>query len=132
MRWRLLSFKCLLGSMVLQWDTNGKPLFLHINSKWLFTSIALLFSSCNFGTIPETAMIFSFFFQDILKSIIELAIWLAVRSVLRLLKPSWSVICCGIMSRVVGLTWSYIQLTFAVVNGRTLTVPLCLFFSVRR
>ena len=60
-----------------QWfhrDINGKPLCLHINSKRLFTSVALLFTSSNLGTIPETAIIFSFFFKDILKTIIDLAI----------------------------------------------------------
>ena len=33
---------------------------------------------------------------------------------------------------IVGLTWSSIQLNFAVVNGRTLTIPLCLIFFLRK
>ena len=71
--------------MVSQYDIHDKPLCLHINSKQLSTSDTLLFSSCSLDTIPEIAIIFSFFFKNILKSIIDLAIWLAVRSVLRLL-----------------------------------------------
>ena len=33
---------------------------------------------------------------------------------------------------IVGLTWSSIQLNFAVVNGRTLTISLCLIFFLRK
>ena len=51
--------------MVSQWDIYGK-LCLHFNSKRLFTFAALLFSSSSLGTIPETAIIFPFFFKGIL------------------------------------------------------------------
>ena len=134
--------------LVWQWDINCKPLCLHINSKQVFTSVALLFSSSSLDTIPETAFIFLFFLKDTLKLIIDLAIWLDVHSVLRSLVPTWSIIwdkvlksaqnfhkfyfvhswilspiCSGFMSRIVCLTWSCIQLTFAVVNSHTLTIP---------
>ena len=127
MRQRLLSWKCLLVSMVSQWDIYGKPLCLHINFK-RFTYVVLLFSSSSLCNISETAIIFLFFLKDIRKPIIDLAIWLDVRSVLRSLVPTWSITYSGFMSQIVGLTWSCIQLTFAVLNGPTLTVPLCLIF----
>ena len=66
--------RCLLGSMVSQWDILGKLLCLYINSKRLLTSAALLLSSSNLGAIPETAIVFSFFFKDIHISIIHLVI----------------------------------------------------------
>ena len=67
-------FQCLLGSMVVQWDINGKLLCLQINSKRMFTSVTLLSRSFNLGTIPETVFVFSFFFKDTNKSSIDFVI----------------------------------------------------------
>ena len=60
--------------------------------------------------------------------LMDLALWMAFRSVLRSLVHTWS-ICCTFMSQIVTLMSSYIQLTFAVVNGRTLIIPLCLIYG---
>ena len=51
---------------------NDKPLYFHINSKRLFTSVTLLLSSSNLDTIPERAIAFSFFFQEMHKLVIDL------------------------------------------------------------
>ena len=60
--------------MVSQWDINGRTLCLYINSKRPFTCVALLLSSSDLGSTAETAIVFSFFFKDTHKSIIDLAI----------------------------------------------------------
>ena len=96
----------------------------------LFTSIVLLSSSSNPGSIAETAIKFLFFFKYIHKSIEYLAIWLVVCCVLRLLVPTRSIICRGFLFRTVGLTRSCVQLTFAVKNGPTLTILLYLIFFI--
>ena len=104
----------------------------HIWTKQQFTSLALLLRLSFLGTIRDTNILLSLDFNDSASSIIDLAIWLAVRSEFRSLVPQWRIIWSGLTSRIVGFTWSCMHLTFAELNGRTLTRHLCLSFLVNK
>ena len=75
---------------------------------------------------------FSLDFNESANYIIDLEIWLTVRSKFRSLVPQWRIIWSGLKSRTVGFTWSCMHLTFAELNGRTLTRHLCLSFLVNK
>ena len=105
---------------------------VHIWTKQQFTSLALLLRLSFLGTIRDIDIFLSLDFNESASSIIDLAIWLAIRSEFRLLVPQWRIIWSGIKSRTVGFTWSWMHLTFAELNGSTLTRHLVwVFLSIK-
>ena len=98
--------------------------------KRLFTSSALLLRLSNLVTIRHIDILLSLDFNESANYIVDLVIWLTVRSKFRSLVPQWRIIWSGLKSRTVGFTWSCMHLTFAELNGRTLTRHLCLSFLV--
>ena len=118
--------------MVSQWVIYGKPLSLHIYSKRLFTSPALFFSSSRLGTIPQTAIIFSFFFKDVLKSINRFSDLTGCSFCFKIVSTYVKYYLLRIYVSNSRLDVVLHTADFAVVNGRTLTIPLCLIFFVRR
>ena len=57
----LLSFKCLLGSMLSSPERNQIFLSLHISTRRWFASFTLLFKSSSFGTMPENYIVIIIF-----------------------------------------------------------------------
>ena len=104
----------------------------HLWTKWQFPSLALLLSLSFLGTIRDIDILLSLDFNESASSIMDLAIWLAVRPEFRSLVPQWRIIWSGLKPRTVGFTYSCMHLTFAVLNGRTLTRHLCLSFLVNK
>ena len=104
----------------------------HTWTKRQFTSLALLLRLSFLGTIRDIDILLSLDFNESASSIIDLPMWLAVRSEFRSLVPQWRIIWYGLKSRTVGFTWSCMYLTFAELNGRTLTRYLCLSFLVNK
>ena len=128
----LLSFNCLLGSMLSSCERNEIFLPLHISTRRRFTSFALLFKSSSHGTMPHTVTVLSSLFNYVTGSIVAFAIWLDVFSVLKLFVPACRIIWSRFISRKVGLTWSVIQLIFVPENEGTLARCLCLIFLVSK
>ena len=71
-------------------------------------------------------------FSDIANSVIDLAIWLVVFSVRRLLFRVYRITWSGLSWAMVSFTWSFLHLTFAPKNEWTLTKNSCLTFFMRR
>ena len=128
----LLSLRCFLESIISLCAMNGIFLSAHINTEPLLTLAALLLRLSKRGTMPDTITELSVFFNDVVQSMINFAIWLAVFSVRRSFLPACKIMWSGLSSRRVGFTWSTIQLTFASESYCTLKRYLCLTFFGRK
>ena len=113
-------------------EINGKFLSVHINTKHLLTSVALLLRLSKPGMMPDTITELPLFFNYVVTSIIDFEIWLAAFSVRRSFVPMCKIMWFGFSSRRVGFTWSTIQLTFVSENDCNLMRCLCLTFFVRK
>ena len=83
---------------------NGIFLSAHINTKRLLTSVTLLLRLSKRGTMPDTITELPLFFNYVVKSVIDFAIWLAVFSVRRSFVPTCKIMWFGLLSRRVGFT----------------------------
>ena len=104
----------------------------HIWIKRLFISLVLLLNLSFLCTIRDIDILLSWDFNVIASSVMDLAVWLAVLSKLRSLVTQCEIIWSGLKSRTLGLTWWCMHLTFAELNGRTLTRHLWLSFLVNK
>ena len=105
---------------------------VHRWTKRQFTTLALLLRLSFLGTKRDTDILLSLDFNGSASSVIDLAIWLPVHSELRSLFLQWRITWSWLTSRIVSFTWSCMHLTFAELNGRTLTRHLCLSFLVNK
>ena len=87
---------------------------------WLFTSCALLFRLSFRSTISDIVTVFVSDFSDSARSMTDLDIWLAALLLLSSFVPTCSTMWFRLNSRIVGLTWSYIELTLPPLNDLTL------------
>ena len=81
---------------------NGIFLSDHINTKRLLTSAALLLRLSKRGTMPDTITELPLFF-NVVKSMIDFAIWLPVLSVRRSFVPTCKIMWSGLSSRKLAL-----------------------------
>ena len=104
----------------------------HIFISRLFTSCALLFRLPFRGTISDIVAAFVSDFRNSVKSMTDLDIWLVLLLLLSSFVPTHNIMWFRLNSRVVALTWSYIQLTLAPLNYLTLISFLFCNFFVKR
>ena len=106
----------------------------HILIKWLFTSLALLFSLSHLGVSSKIEILFLSDFSEVAGSIISLAVavWLDVLSEFGSLVPQCNIMWSGSKSRTVGFAWLCIHLTLAKLNGQSLTRHLRFSFLVSK
>ena len=91
----------------------------------------LYYLDCPFAEISDIVTSFVSDFRDSARSMTDLDIWLAVLLLLSSFVPTCNIMWFGLNSRMVGLTWSYIQLTLAPLNDLTLISFLFAVFSLR-
>ena len=118
--------------MVSVWSTKVISRSPHMFISRLLTSCALLFRLSFRGTISYIITAFVSDFNDSVRSVTDIDIWLAVLLILSSFVPTSNIMWFGLNSQMVALTWSYIQLTLAPMNDRTLiSVLFRIFFMLR-
>ena len=120
-KWTLLSLKCISIEIVSVWSMKVISRSPHMLISRLFTSCALLFRVFFRGTISDVVTVFVSDFSDSARSMADVDIWLTFFLFLSSLVPTCNVMWSWLNSQVVGLKWSYIQLTLAPLNDLTLT-----------
>ena len=119
--------------MVSVWSTKVISRSPHMFISRLLTSCALLFRLSFRGTISYIITAFVSNFNDSVRSVTDIDIWLAVLLILSSFVPTSNIMWLGLNYQMVALTWSYIQLTLTPLNDRTLiSVLFRIFFYVKR
>ena len=118
--------------MVSVWSTKVISRSPHMFISRLLTSCALLFRLSFRGTISYIITAFVSDFNDSVRSVTDIDIWLAVLLILSSFVPTSNIMWFGLNYQMVALTWSYIQLTLTPLNDRTLiSVLFRIFFMLR-